>query len=391
MTARALLACGLALLVAVQVVRSAAVRAMSEAAPDSAAQLWPSHPEAQLSLGLTEIATAAREGRPVPSAAFDRIASASRKAPLAAEPFLVRGVQAQLAGNDALAEKAFVEARWRDGRSLPARYFLAEHYLRRRDAARGLREIAVLARLVPQGTSRLAPFVAGYARDPVNHRQLRNLFRSEPILEESTLAILSHDSKNAALVISLADPRRRTARTGWIPVLVDSLLRDRQYARARSIWAVASGGPAQRGELIYDPEFRRPDELPPFNWSLTSSTVGLAERQRGGGLRVIYYGEEDGPLASQLLVLPAGNYRLSTKASAANQAGALSWALTCAATNQSIATSPLDEAVRQGWTFTVPPNCPAQRLELIGRSSETPGRVEVTVRQLILSRGGTNG
>ena len=361
MTVRTFLAGALALLVAVQVVRSAAVEALGDVDPERAAELWRSHPDVQLSLGMTGIAAAAREGKPVPTGVFGTIYGASRKAPLAPEPFLVRGVQAQLSGDNALAERAFVQAKARDGRSLPARYFLADHYLRQRDAARGLREIAGLARLTPGGVTNLAPYVAQYARDPTNRAQLRALFAAEPALEDTSLSILAMDPRNAGLVLSLANPGRRNASSPWLPHLLASLIRDGQYSRARQVWADLSGVRLSPRELIFDPQFTRKDEPAPFNWSLTSSAIGLAERQRGGGLHVIFYGQQEGPLASQLLVLPAGKYRLTTKAAGADQAESLRWSLLCATTNQLISTVRLDKAVREGWSFTVPPTCPAQR------------------------------
>ena len=379
------------MLLGVQVVRNAAVRALSEIAPQSAARVWPGHPDAELPLAMTEIAEAVREGRAVPPEVFDRVYGASRTAPLKLEPFLVRGVQAQLSGDSALAEQSFVQARWRDGRSRPARYFLAEHYLRRRDAARGLREIAVLARLVPDGTRQLAPYIARYANEPANQRQLRSLFRSEPYLEETALAVLAHDARNAALVLSLSVPEHRAPERGWVPLLIASLIADGQYARARKIWAEISRAPVSAGELIYDPRFTRGGEPPPFNWDLTSSTVGLAERQRAGGLRVIYYGQEDGPLASQLLILPPGTYGLSMKAAGAALAKSLSWILTCAGTRAPIATFSLDRAVGAGQRFTVASDCPAQRLELVGRSSDSPQQADLVVNSVTISRMQANG
>ena len=374
MTVRTFLAGALALLVAVQVVRSAAVDSLGDFAPERAARLWGAHPEVQLSLGMTEIATAAREGEPVSAGAIETIFGASRKAPLAAEPFLVRGVQAQLSGDSALAERAFVQAKARDARSLPARYFLADHYLRQRDAAKGLREVAALARLTPSGIGNLAPYVAQYARDPTNREQLRVLFGREPALEDMSLAILARDPKSANLVLSLSSPGRRNSRSPWLPHLLASLIQDGQYSRARQIWADLSGVQLSPRELIFDSQFTRKDEPAPFNWSLTSSAIGLAERQRGGGLHVIFYGQQEGPLASQLLVLPAGKYRLETRAAGAGQAESLRWSLLCATTSQLISTVRLDRAAREGWTFTVPPTCPAQVLEFGGLASDSLNR-----------------
>ena len=390
MTIRAVVAVGLALLVAAQVVRTAAVRALGETSPASAARLWPTHPDVQLSLALTEIAAATRDGRPVSPAVFQSVASASRKAPLAPEPFLVRGVQAQVAGNLSLAERAFVEARWRDGRSLPARYFLAEHYLRQREAAKGLREIVALTRLIPGGELQLAPYVARYAHSPANQDQLRALFRTEPSLEHSVLATLAADARNADLIVALSNPQRRSSKSPWLPALLESLVADRQYSKAREIWATVSRVRPDPREIVFDPHFTRPDEPPPFNWTLTSSTVGLAERQRGGGLHVLYYGQEDGPLASQLLVLPGGTYRLGTKAAGAARADSLRWTLVCATTNAPIASVPLRNATG-GWRFRVPGDCAAQRLELAGVSSEAPQQVDVTIQSISLARENPDG
>ena len=68
-----------------------------------------------------------------------------------------------------------------------------------------------------------------------------------------------------------------------------------------------------RQRLLFDPDFSKPEPPPPFNWALTSSTVGLAERQPGGRLHAIFYGQEDGALARQLLVLPPGRYHFSMR------------------------------------------------------------------------------
>ena len=116
----------LALLLGAQVVRNASVRAFGRTAPAEAARLWGAHPDVRLSQGMTAIALAAREGRPVPPGLLAEVYAVSRIAPLSSEPYLVRGVQAQLTGDTRLAEQAFLAAKWRDGRSLPARYFLAD-------------------------------------------------------------------------------------------------------------------------------------------------------------------------------------------------------------------------------------------------------------------------
>ena len=367
-----------ALLLVVQVVRNAAVAQFAELLPARAAKAWPGHPQVQLTIGLTEIAMASRQHQPVAPATFSRITDAARKMPLAPEPFLVRGVQAQIDGDRALAGEAFRAAELRDGRAIAPRYFLADLYFRAGDARSGLREIAVLSRIVPNGVSSLAPYVAAYSKNPRNWPALRALFRSDPALADASLSALSTDPANADLVLALGNVRSRAT---WQDRLVASLVTAQQYGKARSIWAQIAGSAPVSG--IFDPAFADSKAPPPFNWVLTSSTVGLAERRNG--LHVIFYGQEDGPLATQLLLLAPGAYRLAMPVTGdKGHARSLVWSLTCANSTTPIGRIALDEAAARGWAFTVPAGCAAQKLELSGVSSDMPQQVDVTIGRLQL-------
>ena len=99
MAVRATIAILAALLIGLQVVRNAAVSALAETRPDKAAELWKGHPSSEIGLAMTDIARASRARRAVPLSAFAMTVDAAVKAPLSPEPFLVRGVQAQLAGD----------------------------------------------------------------------------------------------------------------------------------------------------------------------------------------------------------------------------------------------------------------------------------------------------
>jgi hypothetical protein len=376
----------LAVPLAALIVRNATVAAFSEGDPESAAQVWPGHPAVEISRGMIAIATAARDRRAVQPETLRRVYDASRKDPLAPEPFLVRGVEAQLAGNAALARQAFAAAEWRDPRSLPARYFLAEDAFRRGDTRVGLREIVTLARLTPNGAGSLAPYLGAYAIDRSTWPQLRTLFRENPGLASATLASLAREPANADVVLALADERQRSAGSAWIPTLLASLVNAGEYQKARAVWAELSHVRLDGRALIFDPRFTQSAAPPPFNWALTSSTVGLTERRPGGGLHVIYYGQEDGVLASQLLVLPSGAYRFTMQTSGdLSGAQSLQWKLVCANTKMEIATAPFTAAAKDGWTVSVPSSCAAQQVQLVGSSSDMPRQVDVTIGQVNLA------
>lgn len=375
-----------ALLIAAAVVRTALVEQFAALAPHRAAAVWPTHPDVQIPLGLMEIGSATHSGQPVAEATIDRLMAVARMAPLESEPFLVRGVQAQLSGNSRVAGEAFRAAKLRDGRNRAARYFLAEHYLKAGDAARGLSELAFLARLVPNGAVGLGPYIAAYARDPKNAPQLRALFRSDPNLADSTLSTLARDPANAGLVQSLADVAQAPVSSPWVGQMVASLIAAKDYARARRVWARNARVESAANETIFDPDFKNRVAPPPFAWTLTSSSVGLAERGPGGGLRVIYYGQEDGLLASQLLLLKPGRYRLAMRVGGdPSRARSLVWTLTCAGSGTPFAHFPLDPGqANRGWALEVPAGCPAQTIALSGASSDMPQEADVTISELRL-------
>jgi tetratricopeptide (TPR) repeat protein len=381
---RRLLVLLVALLVAVQVVRNAAAAQFAERSPATAARIWPGHPSAELSLAMTRIGDATRLRRQVPESVFAEVRDAALKAPLEPEPFLVRGVQAQLAGDAPLALQAFAAAERRDPRSLPAHYFLADALFRAGDSRRGLQEVGTLARLAPNGLTTVGPYIAAYAKDPENWPQLRELFRGNPQMETAALVGLANDATNADAVLALARDTRGAAAAAWLPVLVNSLVAAGQYDKARAVWA-RGAQVDDRQALVHDAGFTDARSPPPFNWALMSSTVGLAERQSGGRLHIIFYGHDDGLLARQLLLLGPGNYRMTmTVAGNAADARALTWSVRCYSSQTPLAGVPLDVLASRGWAFTIPSGCAAQWLELSGVSSDLSRQTEVVIGKLNL-------
>lgn len=388
MIARTIVTIVAAALVAAQVVRNAAVATLAAKRPDAAARFWSGHPATETSLSMREIAEAARARRPVPDAVFGTMTDAAIKEPLAPEPYLVSGVQAELSGNGK-AQRAFEAAQWRDPRSLPAAYFLADRYFRTGDVDHGLAEVAALARLSPNGNATVAPYLAAYGRNPANWPALRTMFRANPELAQSALFALSSNLATVPAALALADPHERPEHAQWLPAVINTLVAGGQYAKAREIWARTALGGSATSQLIYDSSFSDRSALPPFNWTLTTSGVGLAERQPGGRLHVVFYGQEDGILASELLMLAPGEYRLSMQFAGDSSRGrVLNWSIWCDRADAPIASVTLDAAAARGWQFTVPAGCPAQWLRLSGASGELPQQVDATLTGLKLERAG---
>jgi len=387
MMARRVLTVIAALLIGIVVITNAAVELLAQHAPEEAARVWPGHPDVEISSAMTRIALAARSGQDAPPAAFALLQKAAAKDPMAPEPFLVRGVRLSLSGDAPRARQTFEAAQWRDPRSLPAAYFLADQYVREGKIGPGLRQIAALARLSPNGGQTAGPYIASFAANSANWPVLRSTFRANPGLAEPAFDALSSKIETVPALLALADTQAFTPGASWFPRLLDTLIKAEQYDRARSIWARASK--ARGTELLHDSNFTDKASLPPFNWALTSNAVGLAERQPGGRLHVLYYGQEDGILATQLLTLSPGQYRLSYKFLGGSSVGegGLTWSVWCDKASSALASVTVRQGAEHGLQFVVPADCPAQWLRLSGASGDIAQQMDVTIGDLDLKRG----
>jgi hypothetical protein len=316
---------------------------------------------------------------------------AAAKEPLAPEPFLIRGAAAQLAGDGVTAQRAFEAAQWRDPRSLPAADFLADRYLRTGDVNHGLEQVAALARLAPSAPQVVAPYLAAYAKKPATWPRLRAMFRADPRLEDIALVILGSNISTVPAALALADPRKKTTSGPWFVAVLNTLIGEGDYQRAHEEWTKATGH-SGHAVLLYDTSFSDRNSPPPFNWDLIHSNLGRAERQQSGGLHVIFYGREDGFLASQLMLLPRSSYALSMQlVGTPASARMLSWSIWCDKSAEPLVSVSLDAAAAHGLHFTAPAGCPAQWLRLGGASSGLSKVSEVTITSLKLEKGRPSG
>jgi hypothetical protein len=232
--------------------------------------------------------------------------------------------------------------------------------------------------------------LAAFAKTPGAIPQLRMLFRRSPEFEPAVLAELAADAGNADLILALAGPIAASPREPgppWQSRIVGELVAKGQFAKALEVWQRLSGE-RHGGGAIFNPTFKPSAAPPPFNW--TFGTAGGVAEPANGRLRVIYYGRQDASLAQQLLLLPPGQYQLAMTVSGQSPGlGSLVWSVTClpqATTILSLPLKPMSGA--QGGSFSVPANCPAQRLELNGLIGEFPQSVDVAIGNLRLTKAG---
>jgi hypothetical protein len=371
-----------AVLLGFQVIRTAAV-ADREEQGELASTLWPSHPSVLTDRALLSIATAAAAGKQVPATTRADVRRVAAKAPLSPDPFLVEGAIAETEGRSGAAEQLLVAARSRDPRSRGTRFLLAERYFRTGRVTDALVEMQALVGLQSRGLEVFIPALVGYARTPGAVPALRAYFVRFPRLEADVLSLLARDPANADLVLSLATVRKPVP--DWRGNLVSALAASGQYAKAYAIWQRLSGVNSSPG--LFNPGFAELAAPPPFNWQFNQTPEGVAEPDGKGGLSVLYYGRAKTVFGSQLLLLAPGSYRLATQADGASgEPGAIHWALRCANTDKVLADMPLHQSATAA-DFTVPAECPAQWLELVGIAADMPQTSELTIRDMRLAAG----
>lgn len=378
----------LSLLAIGQVVRQAYVELYVSSAPSAARLIWSDHPDVAFKEDLAEIARVSAAGQNAPQHRIDDVMESAARAPLAIEPFLVRGVQAVQAGRLSLAGAAFEAARRRNPRSVAARYFLAEHYLQTSKVSLGLNELAVLTKLVPNSLPSVAPYYAAFARSPGGAVRTKAMLRAHPDFADTILAALAADPRNAELILFLAGkPRVGTDAPAWHGQLVQNLVSSGQYGKAHEVWARLARV-KKANDLLFDSSFSQLQLIPPFAWSLTMSGGGSAEPEGEGRLHVSYYGRDDLVIAKQLLLLRPGHYSLSMRVKRETDARYVTWKLTCRPSSGVLLDRDLGNrrgAESLSVAFDVPRDCPAQLLELLGTAPEFPETIDLTISDLSIA------
>ena len=168
--------------------------------------------------------------------------------------------------------------------------------------------------------------------------------------------------------------------------MIQSLIGAGDYAGAEALWSRIAGV-AKRG-LLFNPQFRVSSAPPPYNWTFSTGSSGVAEPSGSGGLDVIYYGRADVTLASQLLRLAPGRYRLAMRVDGPSRASGLAWTILCVPSKKALLQLPLG-TVGKGpvaGAFAVPAaDCPAQAIELRGSPASSAATEQFTIFNLAIA------
>lgn len=191
--------------------------------------------------------------------------------------------------------------------------------------------------------------------------------------------------------IVMALPADSAARaTDMEAALLRALVEAGEYSQARALMRAVAPVHAQR--FVRDQSFTGNGPYAPFDWSYASG-VALAAAPTGatgGGLHYRANTGEGGVVASQLITLAPGSYRLSTvgRGVSPNDDGGAVWSVRCAGAQAKVLAQlrvegrVANQRTRTDLTFAVPSGCPTQWLDLTVRPTFSPGGVEGIVSKI---------
>lgn len=379
-------------------VKAAAVDALVRRNPLAAAGFAPNHPRIPLRYAMIELQQ--KNGKISPGVARAAIRSLQH-APLVEEPFLIAALNSLIKGDERKAESLLREARRRNPRERVTRILLLDRHLRTGRVQEAASEIAGISRLVPGTIKVLTPQLAKFAADPKTRGSLATVLRSDPGMRDMLLEHLAGTGADSELILELAGPLPSAPPPEppyWQSLILQSLVKKGEIEKAHSLWSRFAGlQPRETARSVYDGAFRGLPGSFPFNWQFVSSPAGVAEPNRSSGLQVDYYGRVDAELASQLLVLKPGRYRLAFQAAGdvPERGSSLAWSVICHPGSTAIATIPISNisyaAKRIRGEFVVPASgCPAQWLRLMGTAAEFPTALNATISNLQVQSAGAS-
>lgn len=301
---------------------------------------------------------------------LDRANRALGEAPLEEEPFILAAFSLYNAERYDDANSLLHIARKRSPRSREAQFLAVDVNLALGDIPEAVQNLEVLLRVAPD------------VRAPTQEALV--LIASHPETGRAAMGALRDDSSKAMVLSALAQSQTDPSIlldairiTGAAKVLKDNpaaigsftrpLIDAGHYQSAYQIWSKLVARPSSQVPLVRDGRFRE-DLPPPFGWELRSSSFGFVGRH-SSGLAGEAYGRQSAVLAQQLLLLPAGAFRMNITVDDASDI--IETNLKCVKADD-IVRFRIERAGTQEIGFVVPSDCPAQWLELEARASDPP-------------------
>ncbi len=266
-------------------------------------------------------------------------------------------------------------------RSLPTRLWLIQREVDRGDVAGALENFDIALRTSTAAPDVLFPVLARAATDPSLSEPIARIL-DRP--EDWRLAFLHYAITEAHAGLGLAGvvlhmrDRHLIAAEHVDDSLVGELVAERQFALARTVHDAF--GPSSGQDLVADPRFADPRIRYPFGWVLIQTGTSGASRTRVDGRPALEYDSSPGgggAVATQLLTLPPGDYRLTvtTAKPTDDPVSQPFWTLSCGGEGGAqlgLVDQPGAAGASASADITVPDGCGGQWLALTVRGNDQP-------------------
>lgn len=316
--------------------------------------------------------------------------------PLAVTAMTALGLNAQVAGNTAVARRIFVHSDTVSRRELGPRLWLIEDAVARGDIPGALRHYDIALRTEKNARELLFPILSNAVSDPTIADALVDTMAAKPAWTTSFILNLPTSGAAPQTTASLF---RRLMRRG-VPIPPE--------AQAGAVNALFAGGAFDQAWAFYknihpdavrtasrNANFRvQPEAASPFDWNTASDSSGMAasilNSAEGGILDFSSPATVGGAIAEQAQVLPPGHYRLvgAARELSGNTASAPYWQLVCI-DGQELGRVPMIVEADGKGTFDgdleVPSTCRAQVLRLVIRPVSDTGGVTGQIIRAALS------
>jgi hypothetical protein len=308
----------------------------------------------------------------------------------------LRALEATRLGDHATEARLFALSNAISRRSLPTRLWLIQRSVERGDVAGALADFDIALRTSSDAPAVLFPTLARATADPALAAAIATMLDrpSDWRLAFLHYAIEQGDNPRGATTLLLHMRDRTTIAANQIDqALVRRLIADADFAAARQVQDIFHPAPANAG-LVRDADFADARPIFPFGWNLVQQGELGAVRGHAAGKPALLYqalSGAAGQIATQLVTLPPGAWRLATRTATdqTDQSAPPFWTLTCAG-DDGAQVALLDQPVRGGGIaaadFLVPQDCPAQWLVFSVRSSDATDGLSGAIGWVTIAR-----
>lgn len=285
--------------------------------PRLATALWPGGSKANV--GLAQLRLEQDRASPESLAAAKQMAErALSRDPLNVAAARTWGLVVAAQGMEQPAERMMRFAEKLSKRDVRTQMWMIEARVRQNDIAGALHHYDLALRSSLSARQPFFPILTSAATDPnIAARLGEVLAKRPPWGPEFTTQFVANSADARAITTLLSRVRLDPANEGERQLLrsaIERLVGMGEFRSAESLYSMASGRP---NLLIRNSGFDLPNEFPPLDWQLTQEPGLTAEQRSVEGsttgdhaLFLTAENERGGPVARQLLLLPAGRYRL---------------------------------------------------------------------------------